>query len=109
MQTRIVSQALIGTPANDFALHITHKIPDALRHTCASSVHAVILDVDTSLGHGMEIFEQLFACARHLPLVILCGPANEHIARDAVKRGAKDYLLNLTCNSSACAASSALS
>ena len=54
VQTRLVSQALVGTRARDFALHITHKISDALRHTCASSVNASI-GVSTYPGDGQDV------------------------------------------------------
>jgi DNA-binding NtrC family response regulator len=76
-QAQLVSQVLVGVPANDFALHVTHNISDALCHSRAGAVCAVILDIDMPIGVGLEVFDQLFDSARHLPFLIVCGPTNE--------------------------------
>jgi diguanylate cyclase (GGDEF)-like protein/PAS domain S-box-containing protein len=79
-------------------------------HTCAEGVarldkyvdhlragtrdlEAVILDLLLPDGHGIDSFDQLFALAPNIPILVLVAPRDEAIGRSAVQRGAQDYLL----------------
>jgi diguanylate cyclase (GGDEF)-like protein/PAS domain S-box-containing protein len=79
-------------------------------HTCAKGVarlveyadhlragtrdlDAVILDLDLPDSHGIDSFDQLFALAPNIPILVLVGPKDEAIGKSAVRRGAQDYLL----------------
>jgi diguanylate cyclase (GGDEF)-like protein/PAS domain S-box-containing protein len=79
-------------------------------HTCAKGVarlieyadhlragtrdlEAVILDLDLPDSHGIDSFDQLFASAPNIPILVLVDPKDEAIGKSAVQRGAQDYLL----------------
>ncbi len=56
-------------------------------------VGAVVLDLTLSDSHGLETFDKLFEAAPSVPILILSGPDAEEMARQAVERGAQDYLV----------------
>lgn len=56
-------------------------------------IAAVVLDLDLKDRQGLDAFERIFAIAPLVPVLVLCTPENESIARLAVHRGAQDYLL----------------
>src|ERR1700729_3803409 len=54
---------------------------------------AVILDLDLPDSHGIDSFDQLFALAPNIPILVLVGAKDEAVGKSAVQRGAQDYLL----------------
>ena len=56
-------------------------------------VGAVVLDLTLPDSHGIETFDKLFEAAPSVPILILSGPDAEEMARQAVERGAHDYLV----------------
>jgi diguanylate cyclase (GGDEF)-like protein/PAS domain S-box-containing protein len=54
---------------------------------------AVLLDLFLPDAHGIETFDQLYALAPHVPILVLTAPQDEAIAKMAVQHGAQDYLL----------------
>ena len=56
-------------------------------------IAAVLLELSLPDCHGMESFDRLFTVAPDVPILILGGDGNEALAKEAVGRGAQDYLL----------------
>ncbi|HXN23776.1 MAG TPA: EAL domain-containing protein [Candidatus Dormibacteraeota bacterium] len=56
-------------------------------------VGAVMLDLTLPDSHGVETFDKLFQAAPDVPILILSGADAEETARQAVQRGAQDYLV----------------
>ena len=56
-------------------------------------VRALILDIELPNGQDVAAFEGLLHAAPHIPILILSGMENESVARQAVERGAQDYIL----------------
>jgi len=56
-------------------------------------VGTVVLDLILPDSHGIETFDKLFQAAPSVPILILSGPNAEEMARQAVQRGAQDYLV----------------
>jgi len=56
-------------------------------------VGAVLVDLALPDSHGVETFNELFKAAPSVPILILSGPNAEAISRQAVQRGAQDYLV----------------
>jgi diguanylate cyclase (GGDEF)-like protein/PAS domain S-box-containing protein len=56
-------------------------------------VAAVLLDLTAAEDPSVEAVDRVMREAPQIPLLILCMPADEAIAREAVRRGAQDYLL----------------
>ncbi|HYJ41129.1 MAG TPA: EAL domain-containing protein [Steroidobacteraceae bacterium] len=59
----------------------------------AEGFAAVLVDLFLSDSSGLDTFDRLFKAAPQLPILVLSNSQNEPIARQAVQRGAQDYLL----------------
>jgi diguanylate cyclase (GGDEF)-like protein/PAS domain S-box-containing protein len=59
----------------------------------SGAVKAVVLDLTFPNSGGMETFDKLFAAAPRVPILVLCSANAEKTAREAVKRGAQNYLV----------------
>ena len=54
---------------------------------------AVLVDLFLPDSNGLETFDRLFKVAPQVPILVLSTSQDEPIARQAVQRGAQDYLL----------------
>ena len=59
----------------------------------AEGFAAVLVDLFLSDSNGLDTFDRLFKAAPQVPILVLSSSQNECIAREAVQRGAQDYLL----------------
>jgi diguanylate cyclase (GGDEF)-like protein/PAS domain S-box-containing protein len=59
----------------------------------AAELGAVVLDLTLRDSHGIETFDKLFQAAPSVPILILSGTETEEMARQAVQRGAQDYVV----------------
>jgi diguanylate cyclase (GGDEF)-like protein/PAS domain S-box-containing protein len=69
------------------------QLSEGLERLSKKGIAAVLLELDLPDSHGIETFDKLFAAAPDIPILILGGNVNEAIAKQAVARGAQDYLL----------------
>jgi PAS domain S-box-containing protein len=69
------------------------KLGHGLERISKGGVRGVIVDIEMSNGRSVASIEQLLTAAPHVPLLILSAAENESVARQAVERGAHDYLL----------------
>jgi diguanylate cyclase (GGDEF)-like protein/PAS domain S-box-containing protein len=60
----------------------------------AGGIAAVLADLFLTDSEGIETFERLFQAAGPIPILILVEAKNADIARQAVKLGAQDFILN---------------
>jgi diguanylate cyclase (GGDEF)-like protein/PAS domain S-box-containing protein len=58
----------------------------------SGGVGAAVLDLTLPDSHGVETFDKLFHAAPRVPILILSGADAEATARQAVQRGAQDYV-----------------
>jgi diguanylate cyclase (GGDEF)-like protein/PAS domain S-box-containing protein len=56
-------------------------------------VGAVVLDLTLPDSHGIQTFDKLFQVASRVPILILSEADAEEMARQAVQRGAQDYVV----------------
>lgn len=54
---------------------------------------AILADLRLPDGHGIEVFNQLFRAAPHMPIMVLSPDEDEGLAKLAVQSGAQDYML----------------
>ena len=66
---------------------------EALELLRAEAFDLVILDYDLPGMNGIEILEEINASKRRLPVVVVTGQGNQHIAVKAMKEGASDYVV----------------
>jgi diguanylate cyclase (GGDEF)-like protein/PAS domain S-box-containing protein len=57
-------------------------------------IAAVLVDLLLPGGPELEVLDQLFRAAPHSPVLVLCTADREEVAKQAVQRGAQDYILD---------------
>jgi len=87
-------RAALGTTSDDmFEVEWVHQLSEGLERLSKKGIAAVLLDLSLPDSQGIETFDKLFASAPDIPILILGGNVPEALAKDAVGRGAQDYLL----------------
>jgi len=90
---QLITNALSNYVQGAFAVESIIKLSDGLERIAKGGVRAVIVDIEKSNGRSVATIERLLTAAPHLPILILSAIENESVARQAVERGAHDYLL----------------
>jgi diguanylate cyclase (GGDEF)-like protein/PAS domain S-box-containing protein len=67
---------------------------DRLNDRTKDGVAAVLIDLLLPLGQELETFDQIFKASPHIPILVLSTPEQEDAAKQAVQRGAQDYILD---------------
>src|SRR6267154_2886600 len=67
---------------------------DRLRDQTRDHIRAVLIDLLLPEGQELEIFDRIFQASPHIPILVLSHPEHEEVARQAVQRGAQDYILD---------------
>jgi len=58
------------------------------------AIAAILMDLSLPGGRPLEIVEAVLRASHQTPLLLLASPEDEHIAKQAVRRGAQDYILD---------------
>jgi diguanylate cyclase (GGDEF)-like protein/PAS domain S-box-containing protein len=87
-----IRAALAGTGSGSFEVEWVRHLSEGLARLSKKGIAAILLELSLPDSDGMGTFEKVFAAAPDIPILIL-GNGNEAIAREAVGRGAQDYLL----------------
>jgi diguanylate cyclase (GGDEF)-like protein/PAS domain S-box-containing protein len=90
---RVVRDALAETTHEPFALEWVGRLSDGLERLRRNGIAVVLIDLRLPDSQGLAGFEQLLEAFPHVPILILSSAEDEDIARQAVRRGARDYLL----------------
>lgn len=93
-----VKDALAGTGDNSSGENTFHvewvtRLDAALERLRGGDIAMILLDLTLPDGHGLEVFDQVFEAAPKALILVLCAARDEEIARQAVQRGAHDYLV----------------
>jgi diguanylate cyclase (GGDEF)-like protein/PAS domain S-box-containing protein len=88
-----IRAALTSVGAGSFDVEWVRRLSDGLDRLNQKGIAAVLLELSLPDSNGIESFDKLFAAAPDVPILILGGNANEALAKQAVGRGAQDYLL----------------
>jgi len=89
---RIVNE--LGSATDErFNVEWVPELSSGIERLRNGGVGAVVLDLTLPDSHGIETFDKIFQAAPSVPILILSGPDAEAMARQAVKRGAQDYLV----------------
>jgi DNA-binding NtrC family response regulator len=78
---------------SSFDVEWVRLLSDGLELLSKRGIAAVLLELCLPDSEGIETFDKLFTAAPDIPILILGGNANEALAKEAVGRGAQDYLL----------------
>jgi diguanylate cyclase (GGDEF)-like protein/PAS domain S-box-containing protein len=93
-----VQEALLGSGDVTLQIEWLRGCSEALERLNGTgkqktSVDAVLVDLSLPDSHGIETFQRLYKEVPETPILVLCDPEEEHIAKLAVQFGAQDYLL----------------
>src|SRR5487761_1056697 len=89
---RMVRESLTAA-ASSFNVECVIRLSSALARLGEGGVQAVLLDLVLPDSQGVETFDEVFAAAPQVPILILSGAETEDLAKEAVLRGARDYFL----------------
>jgi diguanylate cyclase (GGDEF)-like protein/PAS domain S-box-containing protein len=67
---------------------------DRLNDHTKDDIAAVVIDLLLPQGQELETFEQILRASPHIPILVLSNPEQEEFAKQAVQRGAQDYILD---------------
>jgi diguanylate cyclase (GGDEF)-like protein/PAS domain S-box-containing protein len=87
-----IRAALAGTGSGSFEVEWVRRLSEGLARLSKKGIAAILLQLSLPDSDGTGTFDKLFAAAPDIPILILAN-GNEAIAREAVERGAQDYLL----------------
>lgn len=90
---RAVGEALAGERGASFDVRWMSRLPDDLRALGNGETTVVLLDLQLPDDRGIGALDRLLAVAPHVPVLVLADAGNEDLARQAVQRGAQDYLV----------------
>jgi len=91
-----IRAALAENGSGSFELEWVRQLSDGLERVQERGergIDAVVLELSLPDSRGMETFDKLFSAAPYTPILVLAGNENEALAKEAVGRGAQDYLL----------------
>ena len=88
-----IRTALTAAGGSSFDVEWVRLLSDGLERLSKRGIAAVLLELCLPDSEGIETFDKLFTAAPDIPILILGGNANEALAKEAVGRGAQDYLL----------------
>ncbi|HEY8714317.1 MAG TPA: EAL domain-containing protein [Candidatus Acidoferrum sp.] len=91
--TQQIHDALGAPGTESFAIECVARLEDGLERLSRKGIDAVLLALALPDSQGIATFDKVFAVAPDLPILILGGNVPEALAKEAVGRGAQDYLL----------------
>ena len=93
VDARLIQDALVGTGENTVHVEWMSRLDDALERLDRKGIATILLDLSLPDVQGLEAFDQVFEAAPNALILVLCAAGDEEIARQAVQRGAHDYLV----------------
>jgi diguanylate cyclase (GGDEF)-like protein/PAS domain S-box-containing protein len=88
-----IRAALAAPSSGPFDVEWVRQLSEGLERVSKKGITAILLALSLPDSHGIETFDQLFSAAPDVPILIVGANVNEALAKQAVGRGAQDYLL----------------
>ncbi len=88
-----IGVALAAGDAGSFEVEWVRQLSQGLDRLSKKGIAAVLLDLSLPDSEGIATFDKLFAASPDVPILILAGNTSEGLAKEAVSRGAQDYLV----------------
>ena len=85
--------ALSSVSGGSFEVEWAPSLSEGLERLIKDGIDAILLELSLPDSSGLQAFDKLHAAAADVPILILGGNDNEAQAKEAVARGAQDYLL----------------
>ncbi|MBV5344796.1 MAG: response regulator, partial [Rhodoferax sp.] len=90
---RLIQQVLASTNGQPFRIEWVTRLSEALARLGEGSFEVILLDLALPDAQGIAVFDQVHQAAPSSVILVLSAASNEEIARQAVQRGANDYLV----------------
>src|SRR5258705_2621530 len=87
-----IREAFTAAGSGSFDVEWVRQLSQGLARLAKGGIDAVLLELSLPDSQGIETFDKLFSAAPDVPILVL-GNGNEALAKEAVGRGAQDYLL----------------
>ena len=91
----VIQEALADPSDSPFIVEWVRRLCDGLERVSRGGIAAVLLDLFLPDSQGINTFNTLSLAAPGVPVLVLGGLSDEEIAKEAVNRGAQDYLLKI--------------
>ena len=88
-----IGVALAAWDAGSFEVEWVRQLSQGLERLSKKGIAAILLDLSLPDSEGIATFDKLFATSPDVPILILAGDGSEALAKEAVSRGAQDYLV----------------
>src|ERR1700722_14840473 len=93
--SKVIQDILVGDPLD---IQSAKSLSEALERLAGKNIVAILLNLFLPDSAGIETFDQIYAGAPPLPILILGNSSVESLAINALQRGAQDYLLKPRLN-----------
>jgi diguanylate cyclase (GGDEF)-like protein/PAS domain S-box-containing protein len=88
-----IQAALANSRTGAFDVEWVCRLSDGIARLSNKGIGGVLVNLSLPDSQGIETFDKLHGVAPDLPVLILGDANNEALAKEAVDRGAQDYLL----------------
>jgi len=95
---RLIQDALADLPDSTFHVEWVCCLADAIERLQSAPVDVILLDLTLPDSQGILAFDQVFAARPEALILVLSTESDEELAREAVARGAQDYLAKVHIN-----------
>lgn len=92
-EAALLQDGLTAHCPGELLLTWVQSVETALEQIARATPDAILLDLSLPDSKGFDTVERLCQIHPSVPIVVLTGLADEHLATEAVQRGAQDYLV----------------
>ncbi len=89
---RLLQEMLTEVKEFYYSLECADRLSAGLSSLTKGGIDVVLLDLSLPESQGLDTFEQVFAQAPYVPVIIMTITGDEETAVKAVQKGAQDYL-----------------
>src|SRR5580704_11786899 len=89
----LLRAALPNTNEGPFQVEWVQTLSQALERLRERAAWAIFANTSLPDSQGLDTIDQLIQAAPGVPILVLAGAEQEGLCREALRRGAKDYLL----------------
>jgi len=89
----VFTDALLNATGGPFAGECVKTLAEGIRRLKGKEFWAIFLNLSLPDSQGLETFDNLAVAVPGVPTLIIAGPKDVKVALEALRHGAKDYLL----------------
>ena len=96
-QAAVVRELLVRSSEGPFVVEWLRSCAaglERLNDLTKNAIGAILVDLSVAEGEELETFDKIFRASLHIPILVLSNPKHEDIAKQAVQRGAQDYIMD---------------